>query len=211
MTSEAGRSYETGRREMNDRVSKAGDRTPGSSGGASATDSAREAISGAATQAGAKVVSGLNSQKAKAADGLGCVAQALRRSGEQLRTQDPSTPVQHYVSSAADQVERLSGYLRESSVSDMVNGLEQFARRQPALFIGGAFMLGLLGARFLKSSGRSDTSSDASRPARDVTARRNPDYVDPRTTAGYWREQQARSAIRDDTDVGGSPTGGEVF
>jgi hypothetical protein len=40
----------------------------------------------------------------------------------------------------------------------MVRNVEDFARRQPALFIGGAFMLGLLGARFLKSSAQTDPS-----------------------------------------------------
>ena len=34
----------------------------------------------------------------------------------------------------------------------MVTQVEQYARRQPAIFLGGAFALGLLGARFLKSS-----------------------------------------------------------
>jgi hypothetical protein len=31
--------------------------------------------------------------------------------------------------------------------------VEDFARRNPAVFLGGAFALGLVGARFIKSSG----------------------------------------------------------
>jgi hypothetical protein len=34
----------------------------------------------------------------------------------------------------------------------MIQEVERFARRQPALFLGGAFTLGLIAARFLKSS-----------------------------------------------------------
>ena len=124
------------------------------SGAGSTRDSARDAIAGAASQAGTKVVAGVNTQKARAADSLGSVAQALRQSSDQLRSNSSGMSVHQYISTAADRVERLSDYLRSSSVSDVMNEVEQFARRQPAIFIGGAMMLGLLGARFLKSSNR---------------------------------------------------------
>jgi hypothetical protein len=55
---------------------------------------------------------------------------------------------------AAERVERVSGYLREKDIDQLVREAEDFARRQPALFLGGAFALGVLGARFLKSSGK---------------------------------------------------------
>ena len=206
MTSEAGRSSSKGASESTYSASKGGKGQE-----QSGMSSARESISGAATEAGTKVVSGIHSQKTKAAEGLGSVAQALRQSGETLRSKNPETPIPQYISSAADQVERLSSYLRTNSVSDMVNGLEQLARRQPMLFIGSAFMLGLLGARFLKSSGRSDTSSygyDDRQAGRETGAFRTQNY-DPRTSAGYWRAQETRDATNDRTDLGGSRTGGE--
>ena len=115
-------------------------------------DQAKETISNVASQAGDKVASRLDTQKDRAAEGLGSVAQALRQTGDQLREQNQAAPVHEYIASAADQVERFSDYLRSTNVSQMVNRVEQFARRQPALFLGGAFVLGLLGARFLKSS-----------------------------------------------------------
>jgi hypothetical protein len=43
-----------------------------------------------------------------------------------------------------------------------VSEAEDFARRQPALFLGGAFALGLLGARFLKSSGQQASQGGSS-------------------------------------------------
>lgn len=174
------------------------------SGGSSTRDSARDAIASAASQAGTKAISGVNTQKARAADGLGCVAQALRQSGEQLRSNDSGTPVHQYISSAADRVERLSDYLRSSSVSDMMGEVEQFARRQPAIFIGGALMLGLLGARFLKSSsrGNSDTQQSPSSTRRTTSSSRN-SYVDPRTSAGY-------DAARDTSYEGTSFTRGST-
>jgi hypothetical protein len=121
-------------------------------------DQAKETISNVASQAGGKVASRLDTQKDQAAEGLGSVAQALRQTGDQLREQNKGAAVHEYISSAADQVERLSGYLRSTNVNQMVNQVEQFARRQPALFLGGAFVLGLIGARFLKSSSQASSA-----------------------------------------------------
>jgi hypothetical protein len=129
-----------------------------------AMEKAKETISNVASQAGDKVASGLDTQKAKAAEGLGSVARALRQSSDQLRDQNQGAVVPEYISSAANQVERLSGYLRSTNTRDMVTGVEQFARQQPALFVGGAFMLGLLGARFLKSSAQSSSGQSAHMP-----------------------------------------------
>src|SRR5690606_40974563 len=53
---------------------------------------------------------------------------------------------------AAGQIARLSQGLKNKDVGELMNDAQRLARRQPALFVGGAFTLGLLGARFLKSS-----------------------------------------------------------
>jgi hypothetical protein len=136
----------------------------GGNSGAGLTQQAKETVSQAASQAGDKVASRLNGQKDRAAEGLGSVADALRQTSDQLRGQDQTLPVHQYISSAADQVERFSGYLRSTNTREMVQRLEQFAREQPAVFLGSAFMLGLLGARFLKSSGREISGSSGSLP-----------------------------------------------
>ena len=55
---------------------------------------------------------------------------------------------------------RSSGFserLKNKDVTELLNDAQRLARRQPALFVGGAFALGLLGARFLKSSRRRTT------------------------------------------------------
>jgi hypothetical protein len=102
-------------------------------------------------QARDQVTTRLASQKDRAAEGLGGVAQALRQTGQQMREGDQSGMTQ-YVDQAAEQVERLSGYIQNKDLGEVVDDVERFARRQPGLFLGGAFVLGLLGARFLKSS-----------------------------------------------------------
>ncbi|MCA1560064.1 MAG: hypothetical protein LC753_13025 [Acidobacteria bacterium] len=100
----------------------------------------------------------LTTQKERATDGLGTIAQAVRQSTQQLRNQQHETIAQ-YIEQAADQLERFSTRLKEKNVSELLNDAQQLARRQPALFIGGAFAVGLLGARFLKSSSDRETGS----------------------------------------------------
>jgi hypothetical protein len=93
----------------------------------------------------------LSTQKDRAIDGLGSAARAVRQSTQQLREQDHGT-VASYVEGAADQIERFSQRLREKDVGELLGDVQRLARRQPAWFVGSAFALGLLGARFLKSS-----------------------------------------------------------
>jgi len=95
----------------------------------------------------------LTTQKDRAAEGLGSVAQALRQTGEHLRN-DQQAAVASYAEQATQKVDQLASYLRERDLGDMVGEVERFARREPALFLGGAFVAGVLAARFLKSSGR---------------------------------------------------------
>ncbi|MBV9471148.1 MAG: hypothetical protein JO316_07935 [Abitibacteriaceae bacterium] len=112
-----------------------------------------------------QATSRIEQQKQHAAEGLGSVAESLRQTGQQLRDNDQSVVTQYmaqYGEAAANQVEQVSNYLRERDVNQIVHEVEDFARREPALFIGGAFLLGLLGARFLKTSSPASTSSGSS-------------------------------------------------
>lgn len=103
-----------------------------------------------------KATSQIDKQKSNLAQGLGSVAGSIRQMGDSLKDSGEQSGVvkltAQYGSSLADQVEQLSSYLDRKEVGELVRDVEYFARRNPALFIGGAFALGLLGARFLKSS-----------------------------------------------------------
>jgi hypothetical protein len=93
----------------------------------------------------------LSSQKDRATDGLGSVAQAVRQSTKHLRD-NKQDAIANYVEKAADQIDRFSTQIRNRDVGELVNEVQRFARRQPALFVGSAFAIGVIGARFLKSS-----------------------------------------------------------
>jgi hypothetical protein len=93
----------------------------------------------------------LANQKNRAADGLGSVAQAVRQSSQHLRDNQQDT-IARFTDQAADQIDRFNQTLRDKDIAELFDDVQQMARRQPALFIGGAFAVGLLASRFFKSS-----------------------------------------------------------
>jgi len=104
-------------------------------------------------QARDSAASSLNDSRSLAADRVGGIADAVRSTSRQLR-EDHQETVADLTDSLADQVDRLSSYLRDRNLTDVRDDLEQFARRQPVVAVGIALGLGMLGARFIKSSRR---------------------------------------------------------
>jgi hypothetical protein len=90
-------------------------------------------------------------QKDRGIDALGSVTQAVRSSSQRLRD-DKHETIASYVDQAVDQVESWSRRIKEKNLDELAVDVQRLARRQPAVFIGSAFALGLIGARFLKSS-----------------------------------------------------------
>jgi hypothetical protein len=104
-------------------------------------------------QAKQQATSQVESQKERAVDTLVTVAQALRQTGQHLHQQDQGA-VGGYVEQAAERVESLTNHLRTRDVPQIIAETQDFARRQPGLFLMGAAALGFVGARFLMSSGQ---------------------------------------------------------
>jgi hypothetical protein len=94
-------------------------------------------------------------QKDSAATDLSQVVQAVRQFGQSL-TQGEGGPIARYAAEygdkAANSLERLSTYIREQEPKQLLNDVQNFGRRRPALLLGGAFLLGFAGARLIKSS-----------------------------------------------------------
>lgn len=97
--------------------------------------------------------------KERAVQMIGQLAEALRHSGETLSSGTDMPMVNDYLGRAATQIDGLSGYLQKKSLTDVVGDVERYARREPVLFTSGAFLLGLLGGRLLRSSQPSDSGS----------------------------------------------------
>lgn len=124
-----------------------------------AASQAKDKAGEVADQAKEMTASRANEQKDNAADSLGTIARAVGNVGDKLRDQNPT--IAHYADMASDRIDQLAGQISSRDVTDLLDDVEEYARRNPAVFLGGAFALGLIGARFLKSS--QPSSSDGSR------------------------------------------------
>ena len=113
-----------------------------------AKDQAKEV----ANQARDHVQTLVGQQKNQAADRLGSLAEALREAGRKLNEGQQAGDFGQYADRAAQQLERVSTYLRDHELRDFVRDTETFARRRPEVFLGGTLIAGLMLARFLKAS-----------------------------------------------------------
>lgn len=128
--------------------SRRGAQAQGSETGTQVGAEAKQVVSQVADQAKDLVSHRVTERAGRSARDIVDVARALRQTRGQLGD-NVAAP---YVDKAADQLERFSRFLRDANPAEVVRDVERFARREPLLFLGGAFALGLLGARFLKSS-----------------------------------------------------------
>jgi hypothetical protein len=97
----------------------------------------------------------INRQKETAATEISQVANAVRRIRESLPGEESGAVARfaaEYGDKAADSLERLSKYIREQDPKQLLDDVQNFGRRRPALLLGGAFLLGFAGARLIKSS-----------------------------------------------------------
>jgi len=112
-----------------------------------------------ATQTASTLV---DQQKSNLANDLSKIAESILQFGSNLRGEDQAHGIAgtsaDYVTTIADNIEQASKYLNNNDLGDMLDDVKVLAHRNPPLFIGGAFVLGLLAARFLKSS-KSNQSS----------------------------------------------------
>jgi hypothetical protein len=71
----------------------------------------------------------------------------------------------------------VSTYIRDHEVRDLISETERLARREPLLFLGGAFAVGFIAARFLKASSPEQGMSGNGQSQNDQQY--------PRLTAGH--------------------------
>jgi hypothetical protein len=157
----------------------------------SGSSPARDQVSDAAGQVQEKVRETAQDAKAKAGDSVRqqvdtrstqagqqarSIADAIRQSSEQLRSQQKGGAAK-VLDGSAERTERLGAYLEQSSADDILRDVENFARRQPWLVAAGAFMVGLAASRFMKAS--------SSRRYRDGGSM---DFADRQAMRGYTSE-----------------------
>ena len=108
-----------------------------------------------------KASSAISDQKSNFSVGLVGVADTVRRVSEAFKYGDSKNRVTEYASTysdtAANKLEKAAEYFETSDIKGLARDVESYARRNPAIFLGAAFAVGVLAARFIKSSPPSDS------------------------------------------------------
>ncbi len=128
----------------------------GKSAGNGLGNQAQEVVSQMANQAKELVTSRVAEHTGRSAGELGTAAKALRATSEMLDG-NLASPL---VEKAADQLDKASQFLQGASPNQILQSVETFARKEPLLFLGGAFVAGLAAGRFLKSSASRNDSHE---------------------------------------------------
>lgn len=123
-------------------------------------DNPNEEMSALKSSARELVTTEVERRTVQGAEELGEVARALRRSGENLHG-NRAAP---YVQKAADGIEHLADYVRDAKPRDVLQSVTTFAQRDPVLFLSGAFAIGLIGSRFMKSGADPESAPTDGRP-----------------------------------------------
>src|SRR5262245_53693608 len=129
-----------------------GSRGHGSSGGHSAAERMKQQTKQAVRDVSSETQSAFRHGQQRAAERLHGLSDAIRHSASHVDRGDGTTAMDKLAGQVADQVESLSGYLRDHELGDIVEGFERWARRNPTIFLGGCFVGGFLISRFIKSS-----------------------------------------------------------
>lgn len=126
-------------------------------------DKAKEAASGTYDAVATQATNKIEERKGELSSGLRTVADTFRKTGTDLKQASETTPLTdataRYTGTAATQIEKIASYFERKDLRAMMRDTEAFARRNPAIFLGAAFGLGILAARFLKSSSPDGRSS----------------------------------------------------
>jgi hypothetical protein len=93
----------------------------------------------------------LDQQRSRAADLIGDCVSATRRAAQKLHDENDHN-LAGYADALADGLDSTARYLREQDARKLVDDAADLARRRPEWVLGGAFVVGLAVARFLKAS-----------------------------------------------------------
>lgn len=106
----------------------------------------------------------VNDKKRQISGQLGLVTEALNRTSEKLHS-DQNSSFAQYTEMAAEKVESIRHSIESKDVGDLMDDVQSFARRQPALVFGGLFVAGLAAMRFMKASSQQSTERELQRVA----------------------------------------------
>jgi gas vesicle protein len=121
-----------------------------------AADAAKDAAAGAAD----RFQDQTREQQRTGADFVGKLAGNIREAARAFENDVPFAA--RGINSAAEYVDEAADKIRNGSLRDLVDGATDFAKRQPAAFLGLSVLAGFAAVRFLKASGGANASRQGS-------------------------------------------------
>ena len=118
-------------------------------------DQAKTQASALTAQATDKVKEQIGDKKTQAAESLTAITDVIRQTASSLEEKGQA-PIANAVTGLASKVDDFAGYLQNKNVDELAGDITAYAKANPQVFVGGAFLLGIALARFLKSSNRNE-------------------------------------------------------
>jgi ElaB/YqjD/DUF883 family membrane-anchored ribosome-binding protein len=112
---------------------------------------AQEKASELREQGSARLRDQFDQRSTQAGSQVRSLAEALRRSGNDLSNEGNSNAAQ-VTGQAAERIERLGSYLEQKRGDELMRDIETFARRRPWMLAGLGVLAGVAAARFMKAS-----------------------------------------------------------
>jgi uncharacterized phage infection (PIP) family protein YhgE len=94
-------------------------------------------------------------QKSAGAERFKGYAGSIHRAADSLDEEMPM--VASFAHKAADEIEHLADSVKDRDLADLVGVVHDYARRQPAIFLGATALAGFLAVRFLSTSAQKRT------------------------------------------------------
>jgi ElaB/YqjD/DUF883 family membrane-anchored ribosome-binding protein len=153
----------------------------------SATEQVKERVQDVAEQAKSQTREQLRTQigqrSSQAGEQVSSAADAMRRTSEHLRGEGKDS-VAKVLDGAAERSERLGSYLARADGDQMLRDVEDIARKQPWLFVGGSAVVGFLASRFMKASSGNRYQGAAAGRYPQSQSQLTAGYVSPASTTG---------------------------
>lgn len=140
-------------------------------------DRAKQGVSDAADH-----IRGLaEDQKSAGAERFKGYAGSIHRAADSLDQDMPM--VANFAHKAADEIEHLADSVKDRDLADLVGVVHDYARRQPAIFLGATALAGFLAVRFLSTSAQKRTQQARTEGWDDGVGQQAVNR--PRSAAGY--------------------------
>jgi hypothetical protein len=112
---------------------------------------------------GDKTKSTAEGYKSEITGGLHTLADGLRQTSSNFRTEGEGNALAsagaRYIGDLAEKIESVSGYFERKDTMDLIRDVRGFAKRNPTVFVGGAFAVGFALSRVIRSGASSTAGS----------------------------------------------------